>query len=314
MELGHEQALSEGRVDELIGLYEAPFDRAPSSLPSPLHGRGSSGGSIHGSEASPHQYPWCGEPATVYPDAAREGEGCVDSRRCSSRRTTTGGGDSAGPGLSGGGGSSSGGSSNSDVGGASRPGADSGSEGAGGSPGSGACSAGASGAQTATGASTACPLSCLPGLPADGCCRSCCNWTFKSNTASPCGPLTAPAECVGAPRPLLTLPQTSPAPRVLPPLLAAAQHAGPELPVPLKNVYRRKLNAKRWAEAQPGTIISHRAGVPQVQKCSKCGQPRRRETGHSRYGREYFCCVAAGQSVEDWLREKKEGDPGGAPD
>ncbi|CAL8266768.1 unnamed protein product [Boreogadus saida] len=116
------------------------------------------------------------------------------------------------------------------------------------------------------------------------------------------------------PRPLLTLPQTLPAPRVLPPLLAAAQHAGPELPVPLKNVYRRKLNAKRRAEAQPGTIISPRAGVPQVQKCSKCGQPRRRETGHSRYGREYFCSVAAGQSVEDWLREKKEGDPGRAQD
>ncbi|XP_056467496.1 translation initiation factor IF-2-like [Gadus chalcogrammus] len=115
------------------------------------------------------------------------------------------------------------------------------------------------------------------------------------------------------PVPVLTLPRTLPAPHVLPPPLAAAQHAGPELPVPLKTVYRRRLNAKRRAEAQPGTTYSSRAGVPQVQKCRKCGQTRRRETGHSRHGREYFCSVAAGKSVEDWLREKKERDQGGAP-
>ncbi|CAL8269666.1 unnamed protein product [Gadus morhua 'NCC'] len=129
------------------------------------------------------------------------------------------------------------------------------------------------------------------------------------------------------PVPVLTLPRTLPAPHVLPPPLAAAQHAGPELPVPLpaaqhagpelpvplKTAYLRKLSAKRRAEAPPGTTYSSRAGVPQVQKCSKCGQPRRRETGHSRHGGEFFCSVAAGQSVEDWLREKKERDQGGAP-
>ena len=123
------------------------------------------------------------------------------------------------------------------------------------------------------------------------------------------------------PVPVLTLPRTLPAPHVLPPPLAAAQHAGPELPVPLpaaqhagpelpvalKTLEWRRLNAKRRAEAQPGTTYSSRAGVPQVHKCSKCGQPRRRETGHSRHGGEYFCSVAAGQSVEDWLREKRSG-------
>ncbi|CAL8342029.1 unnamed protein product [Arctogadus glacialis] len=131
-----------------------------------------------------------------------------------------------------------------------------------------------------------------------------------------------------SPPPLLTLPRTLPAPHVLPPPLAAAQHAGPELPVPLaaaqhagpelpvalKTQYQRKLNTKRRAEAQPGRTYSSRAGVQQVQKCRKCGQPRRKETGHSRHGREFFCSVAAGKSVEDWLREKKERDQGGAPD
>ena len=48
----YDPALSEGRVDELIGLYEAlsPNDRAPSSLPSPLQ-RQASSGALHGSEA-----------------------------------------------------------------------------------------------------------------------------------------------------------------------------------------------------------------------------------------------------------------------
>ena len=139
--------------------------------------------------------------------------------------------------------------------------------------------------------------------------------------------LSLPRQCVWVlPIPVLTLPRTLPAPHVLPPPLAAAQpagpelpvplpaaqHAGPELPVALKTVEARRLSAKRRAEAPPGTTLSHRAGVPQVHKCSKCGQPRRRETGHSRYGGEVFCSVAAGQSVEDWLRGKKERDQGRA--
>ncbi|XP_056440401.1 WAS/WASL-interacting protein family member 3-like [Gadus chalcogrammus] len=137
--------------------------------------------------------------------------------------------------------------------------------------------------------------------------------------------LLLPRQCVWVlPVPVLTLPRTLPAPHVLPPPLAAAQHAGPELPValpaaqhagelpvPLRTVQWRRLTAERRAEAGNRSSRAN-VGVPQAHKCSKCGQPRRRETGHSRHGREYFCSVAAGQSVEDWLREKKERDQGGA--
>lgn len=57
--LRHNPALSEGRVDELIRLYEAlsPHDRAPSSLPSPLQVQASSG-VLHGSEAAPPYLAW----------------------------------------------------------------------------------------------------------------------------------------------------------------------------------------------------------------------------------------------------------------
>ncbi|CAM4570435.1 unnamed protein product [Leuciscus chuanchicus] len=74
---------------------------------------------------------------------------------------------------------------------------------------------------------------------------------------------------------------------------------------------RRKKAEQR---AAAGTVVAARAGVPQVQKCRKCGQPKRRETGHTRYGNVHFCSAAAGKSVEDWLREMKDRDQGRAPD
>ncbi|XP_062411284.1 uncharacterized protein LOC134101593 [Sardina pilchardus] len=144
------------------------------------------------------------------------GNESVFTERCS-RGTTTG--TSGGSGLSSGGGSggsgsasvsdsagpsSSGGGSSSDSSncGAYRPGADSSSKG-GGDTGSstgcgsiGACSASA---VTATGAITACPLSCCPGRATNSCCS--CNRTFSCYTASPLGPLTAPTDCEGAPHP-----------------------------------------------------------------------------------------------------------------
>ncbi|XP_062407505.1 uncharacterized protein LOC134098466 [Sardina pilchardus] len=138
----------------------------------------------------------------------------TDSRRCS-RGTTTG--TSGGSGLSSGGGSggsasvsdsagpsSSGGgsSSGSSYCGAYRPGADSSSKGGrdtGSSTGCGSTGACSASAVTATGAITACPLSCCPGRTTNSCCS--CNRTFSCYTASPPGPLNAPADCEGAPHP-----------------------------------------------------------------------------------------------------------------
>ncbi|XP_062391234.1 uncharacterized transmembrane protein DDB_G0289901-like [Sardina pilchardus] len=169
----------------------------------------------------------------------------TDSRRCS-RGTTTG--TSGGSGLSSGGGSggsasvsdsagpsSSGGGSSSDSSncGAYRPGADSSSKSGrdtGSSTGCGSTGACSASAVTATGAITACPLSCCPGRTTNSCCS--CNRTFSCYTASPPGPLTAPTDCEGAPHPSppQTLPRTTPAPHVLPLPLAAAHHAGPQVP------------------------------------------------------------------------------------
>ncbi|KAK7157004.1 hypothetical protein R3I94_006915 [Phoxinus phoxinus] len=129
--------------------------------------------------------------------------------------------------------------------------------------------------------------------------------------------------------PTLTLPWTTPAPHVLPLPLAAARHAGPQLSAlqllqgqqavqaappapPLLFTYKTEWLRKKRAEqrAATGTVVAARAGVPQAQKCRKCGQPKRRETGHTRYGNVHFCSAAAGKSVEDWLREMKDRDQG----
>ncbi|XP_077081857.1 uncharacterized protein LOC143735572 [Siphateles boraxobius] len=122
--------------------------------------------------------------------------------------------------------------------------------------------------------------------------------------------------------PIPTLPRTTPAPHVLPLPLAAAHHAGPRLPAPPpapppqpRSAYKTEwLRRKRTEQrAAAGAVVAARAGVPQEQKCRRCGQPKRRETGHTRYGNVHFCsAAAAGKSVEDWLREMK--DQGRAPD
>ena len=92
-----------------------------------------------------------------------------------------------------------------------------------------------------------------------------------------------------APPQLLALSRTLPAlPPRLPP--AAAQGVGPAAP---------QLPAAR---GQPPTR--------DAPKCSQCGQPRRKETGHFRHGRTYVCCMAVGMSKEDWLREMQEKDQG----
>lgn len=41
--------------------------------------------------------------------------------------------------------------------------------------------------------------------------------------------------------------------------------------------------------------------------CAKCGLPKRRETGHSRFGGVAFCSVTAGgKTVAQWLAEMKD--------
>ncbi|XP_062340201.1 uncharacterized protein LOC134038681 [Osmerus eperlanus] len=45
--------------------------------------------------------------------------------------------------------------------------------------------------------------------------------------------------------------------------------------------------------------------------CSKCGLPKRKDTGHSHFGGSYFCSVSSGgKSVEVWLAEQRDASKG----
>ena len=50
-----------------------------------------------------------------------------------------------------------------------------------------------------------------------------------------------------------------------------------------------------------------------VYLCTLCGQPKRRETGHSRLDGVAHCTVASGgKSVEAWLAEQRDATPAAA--
>ncbi|XP_054649542.1 uncharacterized protein LOC129190874 [Dunckerocampus dactyliophorus] len=43
-------------------------------------------------------------------------------------------------------------------------------------------------------------------------------------------------------------------------------------------------------------------------RCKRCGFPKNKEHGHSRYRNEHFCSRSEGRSVDDWLDEKRSQD------
>ncbi|KAM9492387.1 uncharacterized protein ACWYII_004276 isoform 2-T4 [Salvelinus alpinus] len=92
-----------------------------------------------------------------------------------------------------------------------------------------------------------------------------------------------------------------------PTLPGPSQSQGPQTgsslppPVPRTTAWRRK----RMAEDKEGTAGKRKQREQYV--CSKCGLPKRRETGHSRFGGVAFCSVAAGgKTVAQWLAEMKD--------
>eukprot|EP00063_Salmo_salar_P065245 XP_014040080.1 PREDICTED: uncharacterized protein LOC106593263 [Salmo salar] len=97
-------------------------------------------------------------------------------------------------------------------------------------------------------------------------------------------------------------------PPALPGPSQALQAQGPQTgsslppPVPRTTAWRRKRMAEDKEEGTAGKRKKREQYV-----CSKCGLPKRRETGHSRFGGVGFCSVAAGgKTVAQWLAEMKD--------
>ncbi|KAK0142135.1 hypothetical protein N1851_020174 [Merluccius polli] len=95
---------------------------------------------------------------------------------------------------------------------------------------------------------------------------------------------------------------------------AAAAAAASSASLWVQNCMAEEEEGRAEGTARNSRICPGRRATSRLHKCRKYGQPKRRETGHTRYGSEHFCSATAGKSVEDWLREMKERDPGRAPD
>ncbi|XP_030594132.1 predicted GPI-anchored protein 58 [Archocentrus centrarchus] len=102
---------------------------------------------------------------------------------------------------------------------------------------------------------------------------------------------------------------------LLRPLLPTSGSAAPPAPllgppgVPCTTAYRKR----KVVEASPAAAAGQ--GPPQGQKarwlyaCSKCGQPRRLDTGHTRIAGVSYCAAVGGKTVEEWKEDMKRCDP-----
>ncbi|XP_058509620.1 uncharacterized protein LOC131475475 [Solea solea] len=100
------------------------------------------------------------------------------------------------------------------------------------------------------------------------------------------------------------------APTVAPATIAPA--------IPRSTAWRRRVHAEMERRAQElGNFAKPYKKVPQFM-CRRCGQPKTKQYGHSRYKRGTFCAQADGGTVEQWLsamkdREREEAAAAAAP-
>ncbi|XP_078137859.1 uncharacterized protein LOC144543533 [Centroberyx gerrardi] len=90
---------------------------------------------------------------------------------------------------------------------------------------------------------------------------------------------------------------------------AAAASSQPA--VPRSTAWQRKMREQHQQQQSQdeGALLKAPRKTFKHFRCKRCGQPKTKEYGHSRYGGEHFCSWAEGRSVEEWLAEKRRKDP-----
>ena len=89
---------------------------------------------------------------------------------------------------------------------------------------------------------------------------------------------------------------------------AAAAAAATAGAMPRSTAWRHRLQAEKERRAREfGLTVKPMKKVSGC-ICSRCGQPRTKEYGHSRYKRESFCARADGRTVEQWRQDKLRSD------
>lgn len=78
--------------------------------------------------------------------------------------------------------------------------------------------------------------------------------------------------------------------------------------------YTQRNRRRRAQEEESGVHKRKYVRGVTFNMCSKCGQPKTKEFGHSRYGNATFCSRASdGKSLDDWLAEQRQQNKGQTP-
>lgn len=98
---------------------------------------------------------------------------------------------------------------------------------------------------------------------------------------------------------------------VIPPSGASTSSAVPAPPAPASAApvsrYTQRNRRRRAVENESGVQKRKYVRGVTFNTCSKCGQPKTKEFGHSRYGNATFCLRASnGKSLEEWLAEQRQ--------
>ncbi|XP_036070243.1 uncharacterized protein LOC118599391 [Oryzias melastigma] len=110
------------------------------------------------------------------------------------------------------------------------------------------------------------------------------------------------------PLPLLRpAPPAPPPPPPLPPPPPPPPLPPPGERVPRTTAFRRRKAAEAAAAAQEGHPAGTKVRRQTVQyTCTKCGQPKRLDTGHTRIDGVSYCAAVGGKTVQEWTEEMKK--------
>ncbi|XP_052427031.1 uncharacterized protein LOC127969237 isoform X1 [Carassius gibelio] len=119
-------------------------------------------------------------------------------------------------------------------------------------------------------------------------------------------PISAPGSLLGT----LVLNPDMTVSIVIPSFGASRFNAGPVPPAPVSAApvsrYTQRNRRRRALEKESGVYKRKYVRGVTFNMCSKCGQPKTKEFGHSRYGNATFCLHASnGKSLDDWLAEQR---------
>ncbi|XP_057184137.1 uncharacterized protein LOC130550641 [Triplophysa rosa] len=138
-----------------------------------------------------------------------------------------------------------------------------------------------------------------------------CPITHAPTASGDVQPISAPGSLLGT----LVLNPDMTVTMVIPSSGASTSSAGPAPPASVSTPasaapmsrYTQRNRRRRSLEKESGVHKRKYVRGVTFNMCSKCGQPKTKEFGHSQYGNATFCLRSSnGKSLDDWLAEQRQ--------